>query len=145
MIFHPARDLTLPYTTPELPGIGGTIRTRPELFSVVEVPAYEPLGYGDHIYLSLTKREKTTRDIQIAIASLLGLRREDVGHAGLKDKNAVSTQTLSLLMPSDDPKEVAKIIESSLGVTVNWATRHPKKLRSGHLKGNTLRLRRRSP
>ncbi len=113
---------------------------RPELFSVVEVPAYDPLGYGDHIYLNITKRERTTRDTQIDIASLLGLRREDVGHAGLKDKHAVSTQTFSLLMPSDDRKEVANLIESSLGVTVNWAKRHPKKLRSGHLKGNTFTI-----
>jgi tRNA pseudouridine13 synthase len=136
----PKLDLSLPYVTPDLSGIGGAIRARPELFSVVEVPAYEPIGYGDHIYLSVTKREMTTRDTQIAIASLLGLRREDVGHAGLKDKHAVSTQTFSLLMPVDDPKEVAKIIEASLGVTVNWARRHPKKLRSGHLKGNTFSI-----
>ena len=136
----PELDLSLPYVTPELPGIGGVIRAKPELFTVVEVPAYEPLGYGDHIYFSVTKSGRTTRDTQIAIASLLGLRREDVGHAGLKDKNAVSTQTFSLLMPTDDPKEVAKIIESSLGVTVNWARRHPKKLRSGHLKGNTFTI-----
>ncbi|MGD0805190.1 MAG: tRNA pseudouridine(13) synthase TruD [Candidatus Bathyarchaeia archaeon] len=136
----PKLDLNLPYVTPDLPGIGGVIRSRPELFSVVEIPAYEPLGYGDHIYLSITKRKMTTRDTQIAIASLLGLRREDVGHAGLKDKNAVSTQTFSLLMPIDNPMEVAKIVESSLGVVVNWAKRHPKKLRSGHLKGNTFSI-----
>ncbi len=136
----PEFDLSLPYVTPELPGIGGAIRARPELFTVVEVPAYEPLGYGDHIYLSVTKSGKTTRDTQIAIASLLGLRREDVGHAGLKDKNAVSTQTFSILMPANEPMEVAKIIESNLGVAVNWAKRHPKKLRSGHLKGNTFTI-----
>jgi len=136
----PELDFNLPYVTPDLPGIGGAIRARPELFTVVEVPAYEPLGYGDHIYLSITKSEMTTRDTQIAIASLLGLRREDVGHAGLKDKHAVSTQTFSLLLPADEPKEVAKIIESSLGVRVNWAKRHPRKLRSGHLKGNTFTI-----
>jgi tRNA pseudouridine13 synthase len=136
----PKLDLSLPYLTSELPGIGGAIRARPELFKVIEVPAYEPLGYGDHIYINITKSEKTTRDTQIAIASLLGLRREDVGHAGLKDKHAVSTQTFSLLIPADDPKEVAKILESSLGVTVNWVRRHPKKLRSGHLKGNTFSI-----
>jgi tRNA pseudouridine13 synthase len=133
-------DLSLPYITPELPGIGGIIRGRPELFTVVEVPAFEPLGYGDHIYLSITKCKMTTRDTQIAIASLLGLRKEDVGHAGLKDKYAVSTQTFSILMPLDDPIDVAKIIESHLGVTVNWTRRHPKKLRSGHLKGNTFTI-----
>ena len=136
----PVLDLTLPYITPEEPGIGGVIRARPELFSVVEVPAYDPLGYGDHIYLNITKRGKTTRDMQIVISSLLGLRREDVGHAGLKDKHAVSTQTFSILMPGEDEEEVAKLVESSLGVTVNWAKRHPKKLRSGHLKGNTFTI-----
>jgi len=110
---HPALDLTLPYITPDLPGVGGVIRARPELFSVVEVPAYEPLGYGDHIYLNITKRERTTRDTQIDIASLLGLRREDVGHAGLKDKHAVSTQTFSLLMPGEEPKEIARLVGSA--------------------------------
>jgi tRNA pseudouridine13 synthase len=140
MANSPELNLSLPYITPDEPGVGGVIRVRPELFSVVEVPAYDPLGYGDHIYLNITKQERTTRDTQIDIASLLGLRREDVGHAGLKDKHAVSTQTFSLLMPRDDQKEVAKLIESSLGVTVNWAKRHPKKLRSGHLKGNTFTI-----
>ena len=133
-------DLRLPYVTPDLPGIGGAIRARPELFNVVEVPAYEPLGYGDHIYVSITKKGRTTRETQIDVAGILGLRREDVGHAGLKDKHAVSTQTFSILMPVGKPEDVAKIIESSLGVTVNWADRHPKKLRSGHLKGNTFTI-----
>ena len=140
MANSPELDLTLPYITPNEPGVSGVIRARPELFSVVEVPAYDPLGYGDHIYLNITKRERTTRDTQIDIASLLGLRREDVGHAGLKDKHAISTQTFSILMPGEEEKEVAKLVESSLGVTVNWAKRHPKKLRSGHLKGNTFTI-----
>jgi tRNA pseudouridine13 synthase len=133
-------DLTLPFITPDFPGIGGIIRARTELFQVDEVPAYEPLGYGDHIYISVTKRDSTTRDTQIAIASLLGLRREDIGHAGLKDKHAVSTQTFSMLMPANDPNEVAKILEENLGFEVNWAKRHPKKLRSGHLKGNKFTI-----
>jgi tRNA pseudouridine13 synthase len=136
----PRLDLTLPYITPELLGVGGVIRARPELFQVVEVPAYDPLGYGDHIYVNVTKKGRTTRDTQIDIAGLLGIRREDVGHAGLKDKHAVSTQTFSILMPGEDEKDVAKLIESSLGVTVNWVKRHPKKLRSGHLKGNTFTI-----
>jgi len=136
----PSLNLNLPYITADLPGIGGIIRSRPEFFTVIEVPAYEPLGYGEHIYVNITKQERTTRDTQIDIAGLLGLRREDVGHAGLKDKHAVSTQTFSLLMPGDDPKEVAQIIESRLGVTVNWVSRHPKKLRSGHLKGNKFTI-----
>jgi tRNA pseudouridine13 synthase len=63
-----------------------------------------------------------------------------MSHAGLKDKHAVSTQTFSILLPEGKPEDLAKIIESGLGVTVNWADRHPKKLRSGHLKGNTFTI-----
>ena len=140
MVHSPQLDLTLPYVTSDLPGMGGVIRAHTEFFRVVEVPAYEPLGYGDHIYLNITKQERTTRETQIELSKLFGLRREDVGHAGLKDKYAVSTQTFSLLMPGEETKEEVKLIESSLGLTVNWARRHPKKLRSGHLKGNTFTI-----
>jgi tRNA pseudouridine13 synthase len=129
-------DLNLPYITEGLPGIGGVLRSTPELFRVEEVPAYDPIGYGDHIFLNVTKSLRTTRDTQIEIANLFDLHREEVGHAGLKDKYAVTTQTFSLLMPKAEPSDIANAVESNLGITVNWFSRHPKKLRSGHLKGN---------
>ena len=133
-------DLHMPYATPELAGMGGAIRARAELFLVEEFPAYDPIGYGDHIYVSITKSLRTTRETQIDIANLFGLRREDVGHAGLKDKYAVSTQTFSILLPGESEEDVASLIESSLRVRVNWARRHPKKLRSGHLRGNAFTI-----
>ena len=83
---------------------------------------------------------KTTRDTQIELAKIFGLRRENVGHAGLKDKYAVTTQTFSILNKEINTKEVIYIIESTLGVKVNWAKRHPRKLRSGHLKGNRFNI-----
>ena len=130
----------VPYVTEKLKGIGGKIRTRPDLFIVEEIPAYEPLGYGDHVYVNLTKSMKTTRETQIELAKIFGLRRENVGHAGLKDKYAVTTQTFSILIMEIDIKEVICIIESNLGVKVNWVKRHPRKLRSGHLKGNRFNI-----
>jgi tRNA pseudouridine13 synthase len=133
-------DLSLPYITPDIIGIGGIIRSKPDLFWVEEIPAYDPIGYGDHIYVNITKQEKTTRETQIELANLFNLRRENVGHAGLKDKHAISTQTFSLLMPRDDPEEVKGLIESNLGFTLNWVKRHPKKLRSGHLKGSKFKI-----
>ena len=132
--------LRLPYVTEELPGIGGAIRSSPESFSVVEVPAYDPIGHGDHVYLSVTKQSVTTRDTQIALARIFSLRREDIGHAGLKDKHALTTQTFSILLPRAEPSEVAGKVEEELGVRVNWFSRHPKKLRSGHLAGNAFRV-----
>jgi tRNA pseudouridine13 synthase len=131
-------DLELPYITPKLLGIGGKVRARPDLFVVEEIPAYEPLGYGGHLYVNLTKELTTTRETQLRIAGLLGLRPEDVGHAGLKDKYARTTQTFSILLEDQKPdiKAITDLMESSLGVEVKWARLHPRKLRSGHLRGN---------
>jgi tRNA pseudouridine13 synthase len=131
-------DLELPYTTPKFLGIGGSVRARPDLFVVEEIPAYEPLGYGGHLYVNLTKELTTTRETQLSIAGLLGLRPENVGHAGLKDKYARTTQTFSILLEDQKPdiKAITDLIESSLGVEVKWARLHPRKLRSGHLRGN---------
>jgi len=130
--------LELPYITPKLPGIGGRVRARPDLFVVEEIPAYEPLGYGGHLYVNLTKELTTTRETQLRIAGLLGLRPEDVGHAGLKDKYARTTQTFSILLEDQKPdiEAITDLMESSLGVEVRWARLHPRKLRSGHLRGN---------
>jgi len=131
-------DLELPYITPKLLGIGGRVRARPDLFVVEEIPAYEPLGYGAHLYVNMTKELTTTRETQLRIAGLLGLRPEDVGHAGLKDKYARTTQTFSILLEEQKPdiKAITDLMESSLGVEVKWGRLHPRKLRSGHLRGN---------
>jgi tRNA pseudouridine13 synthase len=134
----PRLDLSLPYITPDIPGIGGRIKARPEHFVVEEIPLYEPSGVGDHLYVSVTKTEATTRDVQLELAELFGLKPEDVGKAGLKDRNAVTTQTFSVNLQGAvvAPDEAKRIIEDGLGVKVNWASYHGHKLRAGHLRGN---------
>ncbi|HEV3120028.1 MAG TPA: tRNA pseudouridine(13) synthase TruD, partial [Gemmataceae bacterium] len=49
MTFDPLAPL--PLVTSDLPGIGGTIKQKAEDFEVEEVPAYEPSGAGEHVYL----------------------------------------------------------------------------------------------
>ena len=134
----PKIDLTLPYITPDLPGIGGRVKAKPEHFMVEEIPLYEPSGSGEHLYGNITKKEATTRDIQLGLAELFGLKPEDVGKAGLKDRNAVTTQAFSLHIQDAGvaPNEAKRIIEDGLGVQVNWAKYHGNKLRAGHLRGN---------
>ncbi len=46
-----------PLLTADLPGIGGRIKAAPEDFEVEEIPAYEPSGAGDYLYLWLEKRD----------------------------------------------------------------------------------------
>lgn len=141
MALKPQFDTSLPYITEKYSGVGGELKLDPNHFQVNEIPAYKPLGYGDHIYINLTKQLMTTRETQIKIAKLLNIRPEDVGHAGLKDKYAVSTQTFSILNRNNfDVKEVLETISSELSVSINWWSLHPKKLRSGHLNGNSFKV-----
>jgi tRNA pseudouridine13 synthase len=127
---------TLPFVTPELPGSGGALRASPEDFRVDEVPAYLPSGAGPHLYLRVEKRGRTTRDVLRALATALGVPERDAGYAGLKDKDAVTTQWLSFPVAADpDPAALA-----GPGLAVLEASRHANKLRPGHVRANRFAL-----
>ena len=135
--------LELPYATAGMPGIGGTLRATPDHFVVDEVPLYEPQGDGQHLYVNLTKVGLTTKELQAQLTRMLGLGRDDVGFAGMKDKHARTTQTFSLSVGQRPPAyadEVAQQITANLPVTVNWVAFHRNKLRLGHLLGNRFQI-----
>ena len=129
--------MKLPYLTADLPGIGGTLKSRDEDFVVEEVPAYPPSGTGDHVFVRYEKRGLTTPQAVTAIARALGVRDRDIGVAGMKDRHAVTTQWISL--PPPVTPEAALALEIAQ-VRVLEAVRHNHKLRTGHLRGNRFRL-----
>ncbi len=128
--------IALPYATPDLPGSGGTLRGSPEDFRVDEVPAYLPSGAGPHLYVRIEKRGRTTPDALKAIARALGVPERDAGYAGLKDKDAVTTQWLSF-PAARDPAPAA--LESP-GLRVLELSRHANKLRAGHVRANRFAI-----
>lgn len=137
-------DLSLPYLTASLPGVGGVLRASAEDFVVEEVGLYEAAGDGQHLYVNLTKTGLTTTDVQVRLAKLFGLERESVGFAGMKDKYARTTQTFSLSVghrPAGFAEEAGEQIADELPVTVNWVQFHRNKLRPGHLIGNRFCIR----
>lgn len=136
-------ELELPYITKALPGIGGELRATPEHFLVEELALYHPQGDGQHLYVNLTKVGVTTKEIQEQLARLFQLRASEVSFAGMKDKQARTTQTFSLnvghIAPGTVEQYVADAmqrIRDTLGVEVHWADLHRNKLRLGHLLGN---------
>jgi len=134
-------DLSLPYITKDLPGIGGKIRQQTNHFVVEEIPIYDPQGVGNHLYVNITKENLTTREIQLRLADLFEIKPEEVGKAGLKDKYAVTTQTFSVLFNDRaSPEEIMPIIENNIPVKVNWAKYHNNKIRAGHLQGNRFTI-----
>jgi len=121
----------------------GRIRERPEDFVVDEIPAYAPSGEGEHVFVRFTKTGVTTFDAVRAIARALSCDAREAGHAGLKDKRAVTTQTISLHAPRGvAPLDLAQRARAlSLdGIAVLDATPHGHKMKPGHLAGNRFAL-----
>jgi tRNA pseudouridine13 synthase len=127
---------SLPCVTADLPGSGGAVKATPEDFRVDEIPAYEPSGTGAHLWLLVEKRGRTTRDVVRDLCRSLSVQDRDAGVAGLKDRQAVTTQWLSFPVARDpDPAGLA-----GEGFHVLRATRHGNKLRTGHSRGNRFSI-----
>lgn len=129
-----------PLWTSDLPGIGGEFKASPSDFEVEELPLYEPSGEGQHLYLRVEKRGVSGSDMLSEIASRLGIRRRDIGTAGIKDKEAVTRQWVSVPAHKLDVDDDETIGEWSDSMRVLEAVRHKNKLRRGHLAGNRFSL-----
>jgi tRNA pseudouridine13 synthase len=117
------------------------LRVEPEDFFVEEVPAYEPTGSGEHLFLWLEKRNLSADRLIRHVARCLDLPSREVGCAGLKDTRAVTRQYLSV-PASCEPKLTG--IDSDR-VQLLAARHHGNKLRTGHLRGNRFEIRIREP
>src|SRR3954453_8478003 len=85
-----------PLLTVDLAGIGGKIKTNPEDFEVEEIPAYEPSGQGDFLYLWVQKRGVGAEYFVRQLARRLDVPAGEVGTAGLKDRHAITRQWVSV-------------------------------------------------
>jgi tRNA pseudouridine13 synthase len=127
------------YITSDLPPIGGVIKQRPEDFLVDELPLYQPVGSGEHVYLLIQKRGLSTMEMVDLVASHFGVRRFAVGYAGLKDKHALTRQVVSVHVPGKKLEDFGQLRNEKIEVL--WADYHTNKLRPGHLKGNRFSVR----
>ncbi|HYT93610.1 MAG TPA: tRNA pseudouridine(13) synthase TruD [Gemmataceae bacterium] len=125
-----------PLLTADLPGIGGRIKVQPEDFEVEEIPAYEPCGSGEYVYLWVEKRGLGAEYFSRQVARRLGIAPGDVGMAGLKDRHAVTRQWISV--PATVEGRLADL--EGDGIKVLRVSRHGNKLKAGHLRGNRFRI-----
>jgi tRNA pseudouridine13 synthase len=130
-----------PLCTHDLPGIGGRIKARPEDFEVEEVPAYQPSGQGEYLYLWLEKREMGAEYFVRQVARRLDVPVGEIGTAGLKDRHAVTRQMVSV--PARAEERLGRL--EGDGIRVLRVGRHGNKLRPGHLHGNRFRILVRDP
>lgn len=125
-----------PLSTADLPGIGGRIKHSPEDFEVEEIPAYEPCGQGEFLYMWVEKRAIGAEYFVRQIARRLEIPVGAVGTAGLKDRHAVTRQMVSV--PGEVEARLAQV--DGDGIRVLHVSRHGNKLKPGHLHGNRFRI-----
>jgi tRNA pseudouridine13 synthase len=125
-----------PYLTADLPGAGGRIKAEPGDFEVEEIPAYEPAGTGDHLFLWVEKTDLGAEYFVRQVARRLGVPVGGVGTAGLKDRRAVTRQWVSV--PAACEPALPQL--EGQGIRLLRASRHSNKLKPGHLRGNRFRI-----
>ncbi len=116
--------------------IAGRYKVEPEDFVVDELPAYEPSGKGEHLWLWIEKRSLATLDLLDRLGRALDLDPRAIGVAGLKDARSVSRQWVSVQDVRDD--EVGGLGDDNFKVLLH--RRHDNKLKMGHLRGNRFAI-----
>ena len=109
----------------------------PRDFVVDEIPLYEFSGEGEHLILHVRKKNLSTWEMVDIICNSMGVQAKEIGTAGLKDKNALTTQYISV------PARIEEALENfdHPQIKILSQVRHNNKIRTGHLKGNRFFIR----
>lgn len=121
------------------PVLRGRLRATAEDFLVEEDLGYGASGDGEHAFLTVRKCERNTQDVARALARLAGVPQVAVGYAGLKDRNAVTTQSFTVQLPGRDAPDWSQLEDDSLQIIDRG--RHNRKIRRGSLRGNRFVIR----
>ena len=113
-------------------------RSCPEDFCVDEELPFIPDGEGDHALIKVRKRGSNTDWIARLLIKHAGVRSQDVGYAGLKDRHAVATQWFSVDLSRKTEPDWHELESDELKILE--VHRHRRKLRRGVLQGNRFRL-----
>lgn len=122
--------------------LSGKIRQNNADFQVDEIQQFTPSGSGEHVWLKIRKEGENTDWVAKALAQIAEVSRRDVSYAGMKDRNAVTTQWFSVQMPGrEEPDWQAGLKDKNLeSVQIFEEHRHDRKLKRGALKGNQFKL-----
>lgn len=105
-----------------------------ENFVVREVPLYEASGDGEHMLICAQKKGLSTKEMLSIFSAFCGVKVRDIGFAGLKDKEGLTSQFITI------PKKFCQSLEnfSHENIKILSAKAHNNKLRVGHLKANSF-------
>ncbi len=133
---HPLEnDLGMRFYATSQPGVGGRLRTTPEDFVVEELPIVFT-NTGPYTICKLTKRSWEHQHAMHEITNRLRISQKRIGWAGTKDKNAITTQYISLY---NVPGEVLADLNIK-DMTLEPVATHQFSLGLGQLHGNTFKI-----
>jgi tRNA pseudouridine13 synthase len=131
------RELGMQYYATSTPGIGGTLRTVPEDFIVDEIPlAGKGQTTGPYLICRLTKTNWELQHAVKEIARRLNISHRRIGWAGTKDRNARTTQLISLYKVT--PEDIAAF--SLKDITLEPVGQSNEQLSLGDLEGNRFAI-----
>ncbi len=106
-------------------------------FVVREKPLYDFSGKGEHLILHIQKKDLSTSEALRILSEQTGVKMRDFGYCGLKDKQGLTTQYIS--MPKKFEGNLKNFQHEKMKILENFI--HDNKLRIGHLKGNSFFIR----
>jgi len=129
------QSLGMTYYATDTQGIGGVLRSTPQDFIVEELPV-KFTGTGPYLIAKLTKTSWEHQHAMREIAKRLAISPKRLGWGGTKDRNAVTTQYLSLYDVTED--DLAKV--SLKDIVLEPVTHHQFNLGLGNLEGNRFAI-----
>lgn len=107
-------------------------------FIVKEDLGFALTGEGEHVFVNLQKSDCNTVFVAEQLAKYMGISAKLVSYAGLKDRQAITTQWFSLHMPGQQTPDFSAF--DLAGCQILQIARHNKKLKIGALKGNYFNI-----
>lgn len=114
-----------------------------EDFLVEEQLDFSLSGSGDFFYIFFEKEKLNTMDILMEICGKFGVKRDDLWIAGLKDKQGITRQRLSIskkrLKAAGGETQFLDFLKSKVKILETWW--HETPLAVGKNKGNRFKIR----
>src|SRR5690606_38979283 len=120
------------------PVLAARMRARLADVEVDELDGLAPDGAGGPRQVARQKRARDPAFAAQRIARWAGVPDVAVGHAGLKDRHAVTRQRFSVHLPGREAPDVASL--EGEGLRVLAQARHRRKLPRGALAGNRFAI-----
>jgi len=126
--------------------VTATLKNSFEDFIVEENLSVDFSGDGEHCWLYVKKSGCNTDWVAQQLAAFCGVKKMAVSYAGLKDRNAITSQWFSVQLPGKPTPDWSKFEINFSGseaeeIQVLKSFRHNKKLQRGALKSNAFKIR----